>query len=56
MAKQGKSYDEVLAAVKKPEAPPPPPSVPQKAELASWTPVKGAKYAKVTIVEFSDFQ
>lgn len=56
MAKQGKSYDEVLAAVKKPAAPAPPPSVPQKVELASWTPVKGPKYAKVTIIEFSDFQ
>ena len=29
---------------------------PQKVLLASWTPVKGPKYAKVTILEFSDFQ
>jgi hypothetical protein len=62
-AKAGKSYDEVLAAVKKPggDAPgggggAPPPAPNQKVELAAWTPVKGPKFAKVTIVEFSDFQ
>jgi len=27
-----------------------------RVQLASWTPVKGPKYAKVTILEFSDFQ
>jgi hypothetical protein len=59
LAKQGKTAPEVLAAVKKPDAPPPAPQrpdVPQKVELAQWTPVKGPKAAKVTIVEFSDFQ
>lgn len=59
MAKQGKGYDEVLAAVKKPDSPAaaqPPAGQPQKVQLAAWTPVKGPKYAKVTIVEFSDFQ
>jgi hypothetical protein len=57
LAKQGKSPAEILAAVKKPEAPPqPPPNQPQRVELAEWTPVKGPKAAKVTIVEFSDFQ
>ena len=58
MAKQGKSYDEILAAVKKPDGPAQPqqPAGPQKVELASWTPVRGPKYSKVTILEFSDFQ
>jgi protein-disulfide isomerase len=43
-----------------PPAPPAPaaprPSPNQKVELAKWTPVKGPNTAKVTIVEFSDFQ
>jgi hypothetical protein len=57
LAKQGKTEQEILAAVKKPDAPAQPPAgQPQKAELAAWTPVKGPKYAKVTIVEYSDFQ
>lgn len=59
MAKQGKSYDEMAAALKKPDAPAaqqPPAAGPQKIEVAAWTPVKGPKYAKVTIVEYSDFQ
>jgi hypothetical protein len=58
-AKEGKSYEQVLAAVKKgdsPAAQQPPSQAPQKVELAAWTPVKGPKAAKVTIVEFSDFQ
>jgi protein-disulfide isomerase len=32
------------------------PAKPQKAHLATWTPIRGPKLAKVTIVEFSDFQ
>ena len=56
-AKEGKSFDQIMAAVKKPDAPQAPPeAAPQKVELAAWTPVKGPKTAKVTIVEFSDFQ
>lgn len=58
-AKLGKTPDEIAAAVKKPDAPaaaPQAPAGPQKVELAAWTPTKGPKYAKVTIVEFSDFQ
>lgn len=62
LAKQGKSYTEIAAATKKPAggdnpgggAAPPAPY--QKAELAAWTPIEGPKYAKVTIVEYSDFQ
>jgi hypothetical protein len=59
LAKQGKTAPDILAAVKKPDAPAaqqPKPDAPQRAELAAWTPVKGPKYAKVTIVEYSDFQ
>lgn len=59
-AKLGETPDQIAAAVKKKEAPSPaaqpPAGQPQKVELAQWTPVKGPKYAKVTIVEFSDFQ
>ncbi len=57
-AREGKSFDQIMAAVKKPDAPAaqPPQEGPQKVELAAWTPVKGPKTAKVTIVEFSDFQ
>ncbi len=58
-AKAGKSFDQIMESVKKPagaaqaqQAP----AGPQKVELAMWTPIKGPKYAKVTIVEFSDFQ
>src|SRR3954451_12588811 len=56
-AKAGKSYDQIYAAVKKSDAPSRP-AEPTSARvlLASWTPVKGPKYAKVTILEFSDFQ
>ena len=39
-----------LALVVQPE------SLTAKVLLASWTPIKGPKYAKVTILEFSDFQ
>jgi protein-disulfide isomerase len=57
-AKLGETYDQVAAAVKKPDAPAAAqaPAGPQKIELAAWTPIKGPKLAKVTIVEFSDFQ
>jgi hypothetical protein len=58
-AKAGKSYEEIYAATKKPNQPqaarPAEPTT-AKVLLASWTPVKGPKYAKVTILEFSDFQ
>ncbi len=59
LAKEGKTPEQILAAVKKPDAPPPgpaAPSGPQKIEVAMWNPQKGPKDAKVTIVEFSDFQ
>jgi hypothetical protein len=58
-AKLGESAEQVTAAVAKKEPSPsqqPPPGQPQKVELAKWTPIKGPKYAKVTIAEFSDFQ
>jgi len=56
-AKAGKSYDDIYAAVKKPNQPsrPAEPTT-ARVQLASWTPVRGPKYAKVTILEFSDFQ
>ncbi|HEX8951190.1 MAG TPA: hypothetical protein VF945_05060 [Polyangia bacterium] len=56
-AKAGKSYEEIYAAVKKPNQParPAEPTT-ARVQLASWTPVKGPKYAKVTVLEFSDFQ
>jgi len=60
---------EILAAIdakqadmggggKKPSAPAAdaPAGPPRRVELAAWNPRKGAKAAKVTIVEFSDFQ
>jgi len=59
MAKDGKTPDQIMVAVKKPDAPPPGPAAPagpQKIEVAAWNPIKGPKEAKVTIVEFSDFQ
>jgi hypothetical protein len=59
-AKAGKSYEEIYAAVKRPDAAPagarPPEPTAARVELAAWTPIKGPKYAKVTILEFSDFQ
>lgn len=58
LAKAGKSFEDIKEALKKPAAPPPQAQEdrPQKIELAAWTPVKGPKYAKITIVEYSDFQ
>jgi hypothetical protein len=59
LAKDGKNADQILAAVKKPDAPaqqPQVPAGPKKIEVAAWNPVKGPKEAKVTIIEFSDFQ
>ncbi len=59
-AKLGENFDTVMAAVKKPDSPaaqqPEAAKGPQKVELAAWTPTKGPKYAKVTILEWSDFQ
>jgi len=57
-AKAGKTYEELYAMVKKGDAPAarPAESTTARVQLASWTPVKGPKYAKVTILEFSDFQ
>lgn len=66
LVKQGKSVAEIEAAIDakqkesaKPAAAPAAPeapSGPKKVELAAWNPRKGPKAAKVTIVEFSDFQ
>jgi hypothetical protein len=65
LVKQGKSLKEIEAAIDekqkggapaKPAAAPEPPSGPKKVEIAAWNPRKGPKAAKVTIVEFSDFQ
>ena len=66
LAKQGKSVGELLAAIdskqkdmasgQKQQAAPAPPTTPQRVELAAYNPRKGPKAAKVTIVEFSDFQ
>lgn len=58
LARQGKSFSEIAAATKKGNDAPsaPAPSTSQKVELARWTPIEGPKLAKVTIVEFSDFQ
>lgn len=57
-AKAGKSYEEVYAATKKSGAPAAQPQAPTAARvlLASWTPLRGPKHAKVTVLEFSDFQ
>jgi hypothetical protein len=58
-AKAGKSYEEIYAATKKanqPQAARPAEPTTGKVLLAAWTPVKGPKHAKVTILEFSDFQ
>jgi hypothetical protein len=65
LVKQGKSAADIEAAIDakqkemaKPAAAPAaePPSTPRKVELAAWNPRKGPKAAKVTVVEFSDFQ
>ena len=57
LAKAGKGFDAILAEVKTKDAPAAAaPSPNQKVEVAKWTPIEGPKLAKVTIVEFSDFQ
>jgi protein-disulfide isomerase len=59
LARQGRTYEQILAVVKKGEGAPsaaPPPAASRKVELAAWTPVKGPRNAKVTLVIFSDFQ
>ena len=66
LVKDGKGLTEILAAIdaqqksgaKKPAAAAEPeaPTKPQYIEIAAWNPRKGPKPAKVTIVEFSDFQ
>jgi hypothetical protein len=68
LVKQGKGLTEILAAIdakqqdmggSKPApaaAAPEPPSGPRPVALAAWNPRKGPKAAKVTVVEFSDFQ
>ena len=57
LAKQGKSAQDILAAVKKPDAAAKPAEgQPQKVTVAAWSPAKGPRNAKVTIIEFSDFQ
>jgi protein-disulfide isomerase len=57
-AKAGKSYEAIYAAVKKPDQPAAAAAEPSayKMPIANWTPVRGPKAAKVTIVMFSDFQ
>jgi hypothetical protein len=57
-AKAGKSYEEIYAATKKGDAQPARAAGPTTARvlLASWTPTRGPRYAKVTVLEFSDFQ
>ena len=65
LVKQGKSAADIEAAIDakqkemaKPAAAAAPeaPSTPRMVELAAWNPRKGPKAAKVTLVEFSDFQ
>jgi hypothetical protein len=64
LVKQGKTLAEILAGIdskqaglgsKKPAAAAKP-TGPVYIELAAWNPRKGPKHAKVTVVEFSDFQ
>ena len=58
-AKAGKSYEDVYAATKKPGGGAPAVAAEPtaaKVMLAQWTPIRGPKLAKVTILEFSDFQ
>jgi hypothetical protein len=56
LAKQNKTYEQMVAEATKKPAPAAKPSVNQKIALAKWTPVKGPATAKVTMVVFSDFQ
>ena len=64
MVKDGKGLAEIFAAIDaeqkggKPKAAATPEALakPQYVELAAWNPRKGPNPAKVTIVEFSDFQ
>ena len=67
LVKQGKGVSDIEAAIdakqkemggQKPAAAPAaePPSGPRPVEIAAWNPRKGPKAAKVTLVEFSDFQ
>ncbi len=67
LVKQGKGLPEILTAIdakqkdmaggqKPAAAAPEPPSTPKRVELAAWNPRKGPRAAKVTLVEFSDFQ
>ncbi len=66
LVKQGKGLPDVLSAIdakqkemggsKPAAAAPEAPSKPVRVELAAWNPRKGPKAAKVTMVEFSDFQ
>jgi len=64
LIKQGKSLDQILAAIddkqngnKKPAAAAPAePATPKYIEVAAWNPRKGPKDPKVTVVLFSDFQ
>jgi protein-disulfide isomerase len=65
LAKEGKSLADVLAYLDRENppkgggaaaAPTPPPPGPKKVAIPAHSPRKGPKHAKVTIVEFSDFQ
>ena len=58
-AKAGKTFDQMMDAVKKKDAPAAQqqaPAGPQKVATEKWNPIRGPKNAKVTIVMFSDFQ
>lgn len=64
LVKQGKSLDQILAAIddrqkgnsKPAAAAPAEPPTPKYIEVAAWNPRKGPKDPKVTVVLFSDFQ
>ena len=60
LAKQGKSVDFIKTELKKKDAAAaaakPAEGTPQKVVVAAWSPIKGPKHAKVTIIEYSDFQ
>ncbi len=63
-ARAGKTFEEIYAAVQHPAVTPSTmpqntaqtPAVWHTMPLAAWNPIRGPKTAKVTIVEFSDFQ